>query len=139
MRVVLDTNILISAIGRNSNLKPIWHAFLFGRYDLLLSDDVAYEYEEILQSHSAPGASGLVIKILIEARNVIHKHVYFSWNAIKKDPDDNKFFDLAIAGHADYLVTNDKHFNVLKKLTFPQVKVVNAIEFLAILNRTENQ
>jgi putative PIN family toxin of toxin-antitoxin system len=139
MRVVLDTNVLISAIGRNSPLKPIWSSFLFGKYELLLSDEVVNEYEEILQARCAPGASNLVMKILIEARNVIHKHVYYSWNAIKKDPDDNKFFDLAIAGHADYLVTNDRHFNVLKKLAFPQVKVINAIEFMAILSAAESQ
>jgi len=139
MRVVLDTNILISAIGKTSPLRPIWTSFLFGKYELLLSDEVAYEYEEILQARSAPGASNLVMKILIEARNVIHKHIYYSWNAIKKDPDDNKFFDLAIAGHADYLVTNDRHFNILKQLAFPQVKVLNAIEFLAILSTVENQ
>jgi predicted nucleic acid-binding protein len=30
---------------------------------------------------------------------------------------------------ADYLVTNDKHFNILKRTSFPIVKVVNEDEF----------
>ena len=33
---------------------------------------------------------------------------------INADPDDNKFFDIAVAANADYLVTNDAHFNMVK-------------------------
>ena len=52
---------------------------------------------------------------------------------IKNDPDDNKFFDIAVAGNADYLVTNDAHFNVVKQVSFPSVKIITADEFLEIL------
>jgi putative PIN family toxin of toxin-antitoxin system len=134
MRIVLDSNVLIRAIGKNSNFRPIWTAFLSGQYQLILSDEVVYEYEEIIQLNSAPGASKIVMEVLIESQNVINQQIYYSWNAIKKDPDDNKFFDLAIAGNADYLITNDAHFNVVKKLTFPKVRIISAEEFLNILS-----
>jgi len=133
MRVVLDSNVLIRAIGKNSHLRPIWNTFLSGRFELLLSDDVVYEYEEIIQLNSAPGAAKIVMEILVESQYVINQHVYYSWNVIKKDPDDNKFFDLAIAGNAEYLVTDDAHFNVVKNIPFPKVKIINAEQFLAII------
>lgn len=70
------------------------------------------------------------MEILLESPQVIYQQIYYSWNAIKTDPDDNKFFDIAIAGNVDYLVTNDAHFNILKQLEFPTVKIINADEFL---------
>lgn len=129
MRIVLDSNVLISAIGKNSYLRPIWTAFLSGKYQLLLSDEVVYEYEEIIQLHSAPGASKIIMEILVESQDIINQKVYYSWNAIKKDPDDNKFFDLAIAGNADYLITNDAHFNVVKNIPFPKSKLLPLTNF----------
>jgi predicted nucleic acid-binding protein len=49
------------------------------------------------------------------------------------DPDDNKFSDCAIAAGANYLVTEDKHFDVLKEIGFPQINVVSLDEFRHIL------
>jgi len=46
------------------------------------------------------------------------------------DKDDNKFVDLAIASDADYIVTNDSHFNSLKEVSFPKVKVITIEDFL---------
>lgn len=50
------------------------------------------------------------------------------------DPDDNKFFDAAIAANADYLVTNDSHFNEAKRLLFPKANIISADEFLQMLS-----
>lgn len=60
-------------------------------------------------------------------------NVYYNWQLIHVDPDDNKFVDLAIAANADFLVTNDTHFNVLKTVDFPEVKILSADEFVVEL------
>jgi predicted nucleic acid-binding protein len=52
---------------------------------------------------------------------------------VEKDADDNKFVDLTIAGNADYLVTNDKHFNPLKTIDFPKINIVSINEFKSII------
>lgn len=135
MKVVLDSNILLVAIGKRSLYRPIWNAFIDGKYKLIVSDDVIYEYEEILQHLAAPGVSDIVMEIFIESTEIISQQIYYSWNAIEKDPDDNKFFDIAVAANADYLVTNDAHFDALKNLSFPNVKVINAAEFLKIVSQ----
>jgi predicted nucleic acid-binding protein len=58
---------------------------------------------------------------------------WYKWNLIAADHDDNKFADCALNAGADYIVTNDHHFNVLKTLGFPPVTVVNIETFKDIL------
>lgn len=89
--------------------------------------------EEILNEHSAPGAASLVMEILPQSSEVIYKRIYHAWNIIKADPDDNKLFDAAEAGGADFLVTNDNHFNEAKELAFPAVNIISAENFLQLL------
>lgn len=137
MKVVIDSNVLLVAIGKRSRFRPIWDAFLNGVYQLIISEDIIHEYEEILYTHSAPGAAELVMEILSESPDAVYRRAYFAWNAIIADPDDNKFFDTAVAGNADYLVTNDGHFNEAKKFKFPKVKIIEADEFLKILKQIE--
>jgi len=59
---------------------------------------------------------------------------YYFWDLIKDDPDDHKFVDCAIACNAKFLVTQDKHFNVLKRIDFPKVKVITVKQFKNELN-----
>ena len=77
--------------------------------------------------------ANLVLAILMVAPNTIFTEPYFKWQLIQNDPDDNKFVDLSIAGNADYLVTNDRDFNMLKQLDFPKVEVVTLEEFKQIV------
>src|SRR3569833_3929810 len=134
MKIVLDSNVLLVALGKRSKYRPIWNAFVDGKIQLVISDDILLEYTEIIQRFSAPGLAEIVQEIFIESPDIILQQVYYNWNAIVADPDDNKFFDVAVAANADYLVTNDAHFNVIKDLSFPSVKMVSSEEFLDILN-----
>lgn len=135
MKVVIDSNVLLISIGKKSHYKPIWESFIAGKYQLVISNEIIHEYEEILLKHSAPGAAVLVMEILSESPDVIYKRTFYSWNAISEDPDDNKFFDVAVAGNIDFLVTNDNHFNKAKKAFFPKVNIISAKEFLEIILR----
>jgi len=132
MRVVIDSNVLIAIIGKRSKLKPIWDAFIQGSYLLIVSEDILKEYEEIMQEHSAKGAAELVMEIFIESPDIIFQHVHYNWYAITADPDDNKFFDIAVAANADFLVTNDRHFDEAKLLPFTKVKIIFAEDFCTI-------
>lgn len=59
--------------------------------------------------------------------------IYYQLKLITSDPDDDKFADCAFAANGDYLVTNDKDFNILKRIEFPIIPVVNLDEFKSIL------
>lgn len=133
MRVILDSNILLVIIGKKSRYRPIWTAFINGKFELGLTPEIMLEYEEVLNEHSAQGAFELVANIFAESPDVVFKHIYYQWNAISVDPDDNKFFDAAVACNVDYLVTNDTHFDVIKNLGFPRINLIKAEEFLQLV------
>ncbi len=133
MKVVIDSNVLIAMIGRRSILSPLWDAFINGKFSIAVSEDILKEYEEILQQRSANGADRLMMGIFVESPDIHFHSVYYKWNVIDKDPDDNKFFDVAVAANADYLVTNDAHFNQIKEIPFPKVIVIRSEEFLKII------
>jgi predicted nucleic acid-binding protein len=62
-------------------------------------------------------------------KNVALVTPFFHWHLIYHDPDHDKFVDCAIAGNADYLITNDTDFNILKQLNFPKISVLSLQEF----------
>ncbi len=71
-----------------------------------------------------------IAELLIVIENVKKVDVYYKWNLIEQDPDDNKFVDCAIASGTDYIVTNDRHFNILKKIEFPKLYILSVDDFL---------
>ncbi|HET7898075.1 MAG TPA: PIN domain-containing protein, partial [Flavisolibacter sp.] len=73
-------------------------------------------------------------EIFADSPDTIHQTVFYHWNAITADPDDNKFFDAAVAANADYLVTNDSHFNEAKNISFPKLSIISAAAFLDLLS-----
>ena len=73
------------------------------------------------------------METLVSLPNLEFTTIYYHWELIKADYDDNKFADCAIASNIDYLVTNDKDFNILKKIDFPKIKVISLDEFKAII------
>ncbi len=70
-----------------------------------------------------------VIDAIMDLPNLQLVNKYIFWRLIVKDPDDNKFVDCAIACNAKYLVSEDRHFNVLKEIPFPRVDVIGVEEF----------
>lgn len=53
---------------------------------------------------------------------------------ITQDPDDNKFIDCAVAGQAEILVSNDKHFKIIKEIDFPAITILKLQEFTKMLD-----
>jgi len=55
---------------------------------------------------------------------ISHRSRYHDFNMIVADPDDNKFVDCAIACNAQFIVTEDTHYNVLQNIEFPKVDII---------------
>jgi len=133
VKAVIDTNCLIASIPRRNPEYWLYQAFRDKAFDWVISNEVLTEYEEELTEFYSPQAANLVVNILLTASNVIFSEPFFKYGLIARDPDDNKFADLAIAANVDFLVTNDRHFRLLKDIPFPKVNVVTLAEFQAIL------
>ena len=134
MKVVLDTNCLLVALPHKSPYHCILDAFQRGKFTLCFSTEILQEYEELLGRHYSPSTITLTMELLLNSPNAFQVIPYYKWNLIQIDPDDNKFVDCALNAGADYIVTNDRHFNILKKTDFPPIKVVDIESFKQILS-----
>ena len=128
--VVIDTNCLLQIIPRRSPYRPIWDAFLQGRFDLCVSNEILDEYQEILEQQVTPSLAENVVLLILNQKNVRLVDPHFRMQLITSDPDDNKFVDCAFAAGADYLVSEDRHFDVLRTIPFPKLNLVTLDEFL---------
>jgi putative PIN family toxin of toxin-antitoxin system len=129
MKVVIDTNVLLVSFSQNSAYRWIFDSFLEEEITLCVTTDILMEYEEIISKHMGRQIATTVLNLLENAPNLELITKYFKWNLIHVDPDDNKFVDCAVASGAKYLVSNDKHFNILKSIPFPIVEFITATEF----------
>lgn len=105
MRIVVDTNVLLVSIPKKSSYRVIFDALLEKRYTLLLTNEILTEYEEIIALKTTPSIAQNIVNMLMSLSHVEKIEVFFKWNLIEADGDDNKFSDCAIAGNADFLVT----------------------------------
>ena len=130
MRVVLDTNSLLVSIGRKSKYRPIFDALLAGDITLLITNDIINEYVEIIGQRTSAIVADNISDLLMSSPSVEKVNVYFKWSIISQDADDNKFVDCALNGQASFLVTDDKHFNILKDIGFPPIEIIRTKDFL---------
>ena len=130
MKLVLDTNCLIQVIPSRSRYHSVWQSFERGENTLCVSTEIMDEYAEILQKLTDTETSELVLSTIINSPFVRFITPYFKFNLIVSDPDDNKFVDCAFAAGADYLVSEDSHFQVLRNTPFPQLNLVTLDEFM---------
>ena len=137
MRIILDTNVLLTSLLKTSKYRPIFDALLANKYQLIVSHDIFQEYVEIIERKTNPIIANNVRELLLNLNNVEKIEVYYRWLLIHKDADDNKFVDCAIAGNVKYVVSNDKHFKVLKEIKFPHIDVISADQFLEELKAIE--
>lgn len=127
-KVVLDTNVLLVSISSKSKLHWIFTSLLEGKYTLCVTTDILAEYAEIIELHMGILASESALGVLENLPNVEYITNYFKFNLLK-DEDDNKFVDCCISANANFIVTHDSDFNILKKIVFPKVSIKNTSAF----------
>ena len=133
MKIVLDTNVFFVSLSSHSKYYSIYRALQSGVFDLYLSNEILNEYEEQIGLRFGIERTDLKIKELVNLPNVHCIEPFYNWQLIDADADDNKFADCAVACGADYLITNDHHFNILNQIPFPPINVIKAEDFLLLL------
>ena len=129
MRIVLDTNCLIQILPRRSRYHNVWESFEKGDNTLCISNEIVEEYVEILQRLTDTETAEIVVSAIINSPFVQKVTPFFKFNLVEADPDDNKFVDCAIAVGARFIVSNDRHYDVLKHIDYPKVEVLSLAEF----------
>jgi uncharacterized protein len=122
MRVVLDTNIFISAVlgGRLGVIVDEWKA---GKFKLIVTDSIAREYLEVVNRprFKIPQAEIIAVSdYLLQLAEFVTPEEEI--HIIVSDPTDNKFIEAAMGGKADFIVSGDSHLLDLK--SFREIPVI---------------
>jgi putative PIN family toxin of toxin-antitoxin system len=128
IRAVIDTNVLVASLSSRSEYHWLIRQLLEEKIDLYVTGEIILEYEEVLKIKYSFLTANHFLHALKELPNVYFTEIYFRWKLLK-DEDDNKFADCYIAAGAQYLLTHDRGFNILKELPFPQINVISLHEF----------
>lgn len=129
-RIILDTNCLLVITPKRSQFRWLYDRILNGDLELAITTEILLEYEEQLTFFYSSGFAENVIKTLINLPNVIKVNpISFNWLLIPDDADDDKFVDSYVASNADVLITNDRHYNILKTIAFPEINIIKLTEY----------
>lgn len=132
--VVLDTNVLVSALSATSIHHPILSALIQKKYFIAVSTEIFMEYEEQIKKRYNEETAAFFFNFIAYSPQVLAVEPSFQFHLITTDKDDNKFVDCALAANAHFIVSNDRHFNVLAEVTFPKVVVMKAEAFMQLIN-----
>lgn len=137
MKVVIDTNGLLSAIPENGSYKWLYYAFMNQEFTWVVSNEILTEYAEMVTNHFGKSTTQFVLQSLLLSTNHLRYEPSYKWQLVTTDHDDDKFVDCAIGANVDYLVTNDRHIRNLLKIIdlFPPVPIITFEEFKEILGR----
>jgi putative PIN family toxin of toxin-antitoxin system len=131
VRVVLDTNAIVSALlftGISSDLVSLWQN---GVVTLLLSRDILDEYLRVL-SYPKFELSEEEIKQLIQEEILPYAEVVKPkrrLRVVQSDPSDDKFLECAVAGKARVIISGDK--DLLSLGRYRRIRIQTPAQFLA--------
>lgn len=137
MRLVIDTNVLVSALLATTSLPA--HLILLwreGLFDLLTSAEQFDEIKRVMRypkirDRLTPSLAGRLINELRDLAIVVTDIPAVTVSA---DPDDDYLLALAATGAADFLVTGDKH-DLLNVGIYQGTKIITVRDFLMLMGR----
>lgn len=132
-KVVLDTNCLIQSIPPRSPYRRIWDSMFDGTNLLCVTTSILEEYEEILERLTDEATAKYIVDAIVSNPYTMFVNIYYDFNLITADPDDNKFVNCAIAASAKYIVTEDHHYDIIKWKYFPGLTIVGLDDFMITL------
>lgn len=135
MRIVIDTNVIASALFFGGSPYQLLRYIMEARVDVVASKEIVDEYEEIVlrlkQKHPAistriPLQELLARFEIIRVTSAIH---------ISCDPDDDKFISCAIDGKCLYIVSGDR--DLLSIGNYGDIEILTVVDFLNRMKRPE--
>jgi putative PIN family toxin of toxin-antitoxin system len=129
LKVVLDTNVLISAILFGGKPRKILEKAIHGEIRLCLSEPILEELSGVLRrskfDYSLEKVQTLLTELTSIADFVNPSQII---RLVLEDPDDNRILECAVEAKASYIITGD--FHLLKLSRYRDIEIVNAFTFL---------
>ena len=129
MKIVADTNVLISALGWKGSEHELISKCFKKEFTLCFSPQTIEEFKNVALRKKFDFTTKEIDEF-IEALLLVSEIVFpqTKIEEIKEDSKDNQFLECAIEAKAEFIVSGDKHLLKLKQ--FNEVKVLNAKKFL---------
>ena len=130
-RVVIDTNVLVSAFINNGKARKLVLKLL-QEHTVISSSQMLAELADVLSRDKFSVTSPQVdrfISILVGKAKMVSVHS--SSKVISEDPDDDIVLNTALSGKADYIVSGDKH--LLKIACYEKTQILSVNEFIQII------
>ena len=131
MKVVLDTNVYISAILFGGSCEEILKLAGQGSFELIISKNIIVEIESVLKE-KFKWSKNKISETLTFIRGVaVVINPEISLSVIKNDPSDDKIIECAVAAKANYIVTGDRN-HLLPIKEYKGIKIMSPGEFLKL-------
>jgi putative PIN family toxin of toxin-antitoxin system len=129
VKIVLDTNVFVSGVFFSGPPYQILRAWKNQELQIVVSQEILDEYYRVGEELSAqfPETDLNPVLELVATRAELIEAAKLD-EAVCDDPDDDKFFECAIAGGANLIVSGDKH--LLKISDYKGIKVVRPRQFV---------
>ena len=137
LRVVLDTNVIISGVIANYGAPfQILENWREGGFAVIVSEPILQEIERVFHYPHIRNRRHLTEQDIETTLQLLRRYglntpAELRIEAIIEDPEDDKFIVAAIEGGADYIVSDDRHLKALN--SYQEIKIVSPSEFIQIL------
>ena len=134
MHVVLDINVLVSALIKRGKPKELWLKAVRKEFELVSSRRILSDFLKVISREKFQGY--VKERDIVDFLQVFHNTATFvrlksKIKVVKQDPDDDIILTTAYDGNAEYIVSGDKHLLSLKE--FKGIRIVTVDEMLKIL------
>lgn len=136
MKIVVDTNVLLSAFLKEGNAaRNILNLCLNGMVHPIIGNSIFNEYEDVFSRQQLFAMCPLDSNERHELLSAFYavcswQKIYYLWWPNLRDETDNHLLEIAIAAGAEYLITENKRDFMQAELLLPSVRILSAIEFM---------
>jgi putative PIN family toxin of toxin-antitoxin system len=140
MNVVLDTNVLVSALIKTGKPRELFLKITEGRIQLILSRSILKEFSEVaddprIRKYVDQDDIIAFLRIVGSVAKIVK--VKSRFKVVKEDPDDDAVLRTAFDGKADCIVSGDNH--LLSLGAFRGIRILTVDELLTSLKKEKAQ
>jgi len=135
VRVVIDTNVLVSALIDDGKSRKLVLELL-DKHILILSRQMLVELADVISRDKFTVTSSQVdrfVSSLVRMSKIVPDNARFK--VLSEDPDDDIVLNTAYSGRAEFIVTGDQH--LLALCQFKKTKIVNVTQMQDILKEKQ--
>jgi putative PIN family toxin of toxin-antitoxin system len=128
-KIVVDTNILISALGWEGKSRELLRKIIDNEYELLISNKQLAEVKRVLDYPKfgfTKEQKNRFLKIIFQTATL--REIKTELEIIKEDPSDNMLLGCAVEAEAKYIISGDKHLKKLKR--YKSITIISVSDFL---------